>query len=230
MGKEKEKAKDTIGYCKCCGDIFPNVLPLDEETTCGYCGSEWNVIPMIPPFTEEDYFESDDIGHQVDEIIFKEYIEPSGEYDPAKAEKRIQKINSRYFCKCCGKIWDLRTETCPFCGYESDVYIIKPPFTDADYIESEDVRNQVYKIVFKEYIEPSGVYDPIKARERIKSEAKEEEERKKLLQEALSNPRVICPYCGSQNTHRIHPLEYLSGFFSTAYGKQWECGDCSSYF
>jgi len=230
MGKEKEKAKDTIGYCKCCGDIFPNVLPLDEETTCGYCGSEWNVIPMIPPFTEEDYFESDDIGHQVDEIIFKEYIEPSGEYDPAEAEKRIQKINSRYFCKCCGKIWDLRTETCPFCGYESDVYIIKPPFTDADYIESEDVRNQVYKIVFKEYIEPSGVYDPIKARERIKSEAKEEEERKKLLQEALSNPRVICPYCGSQNTHRIHPLDYISGFLSPAYGKQWECGNCRSYF
>jgi len=226
MGKEKEK--NTIGYCKCCGDIFP--FSVVTVTTCGHCGSEWNVIPMIPPFTEDDYFNSDDVSHQVDEIIFKEYIEPSGEYDPAKAEERIRRKNSIYFCKCCGKIWDLEDETCPFCGYESDVYIIEPPFTEAEYVDSKEVKNQIYEIIFRKYIEPSGVYDPLKARECIRSEVEEEEERKKLLQEAFSKPRVTCPYCGSQNTHRIHPLDYISGFLSPAYGKQWECGNCSSYF
>jgi len=222
MGKEKKK--DIIGYCKCCGHIFPY-----ERTTCARCGSKWNMIPMIPPFTKDDYLESDDVGHQIDEIVFKEYIEPSGEYDPVKAEERIQKENSIYFCKCCGKMWDLETEICPFCGYESDVYLIKPPFTVDDYIDSENVKKQIYKIIFKEYIEPSGVYDPLKARECIK----EEEEHKRRLQETISsigNPRVTCPYCGSQNTHRIHPLEYISGFLSPAYGKQWECGNCRSYF
>jgi len=223
MGKGQEK--DIIGYCKCCGRIFP-----DERTTCGFCGSEWNVIPMIPPFTEEDYYGSDDVNYRVKEIIFKEYIEPSGEYDPAKVEERIRWINSLYFCKRCGKIWDMGDETCPFCDYEAGTYIIEPPFTRGEYCNSEEVKNQIHKIIFKEYIEPGGVYDPIKAKELIKSEAKEEEERKKLLQEALSNPRVTCPYCGSQNTHRIHPLDYISGFLSPAYGKQWECGNCRSYF
>jgi len=229
MGKEKEKSKNTIGYCKCCGHIFPY-----ERTTCARCGSKWNMIPMIPPFTKDDYLESDDVGHQVDEIVFKEYIEPSGEYDPVKAEERIQKENSIYFCKCCGKIWDLETEICPFCGYESDVYIIEPPFTEAEYVDSKEVKNQIYEIIFRKYIEPSGVYDPLKARECIRSEAKEEEERKKLLQEALSKPRVTCPYCGSQNIHRIQPIFYplgrLGGFFSPTSGNQWECGNCRNYF
>jgi len=220
---------DLVGYCKCCGDI--SQYSTFGTTKCHFCGSKWHLVHLKPPFTIEDFYS--DKKDLLLESIFKEYIEPSGKYDPVKAEERIQRINTIHFCKCCGYILGWTKKKCPCCGSKWYAFPLKPPLTYLDYVGSRKVKSQIQELIFKEYIEPSGEYDPAKgeiAKERMQREDEDSKIRAQKLQAYFNRPRVTCPYCGSQNTHIIHPLDFLGGFSSPAFKKQWQCGNCTSYF
>lgn len=95
---------------------------------------------------------------------------------------------------------------------------------------------KVYCVLCKEYIKTIDPVHVTKLNERLNAESRKRIEAEKQAQkQAVSNVRITCPYCKSQDCKKLTSVSRgvsfgLFGFGSSKIGKQWHCNRCKSDF